>query len=783
MSLRHLKEKFTGDRSSSIVSDTNIKDRQVAQDAASPLIMNTGITPYLGLNARLSQTWINRWTILLLLVLARLLIAIVSLNEDIGSAKREALSACTSVESVGSAMASMPHYLAAGVNELTATGVEKAIDGLMEMLTLTITGVEELTVFYINMLTSTYVCLITLVVAGSLHVAVALIEDITSFLNTTLTTIGNDIQGSITDFETDLNKIIASVDDALKLVGTSIAIPTLDVNTSIAALHDLEIPTSFNTELQTLNNEIPTFAEVNNLTNTALRWPFEEVKKLIANHTSNYTFDRSLFPVPAKETLSFCSDNNDIGKFFDGLVETAITARKVALVVLCLLATIVCVPMAYREIRSWRTMKQRAQLINTGTYDSMDITYIVSRPYTATAGIQLANKFHTTRRQALVRWVLAYATTIPALFVLCLGLAGLFSCLCQYIILKAVEREVPNLETEITNFADKVVDALEDASNQWQNGTNSAILDLQKKINNDLFHWVNISAVGLNDTLNVFVDESIKVLNFTFGGTILYTPVTELFECLIGLKVAGIEKGLTWVSDHAYIDFPLLPNNTFSVGAASSLNNSSPSESFLAAGQNGTADAISSAVESLVTKLQNGIRMEVIISSFVVLLWVVILLMGVFRALFLWFGHDDEFGARRLSFAHSDMHANPEDPFTDDNHVNTDEKRLNKDIPMVVLPSKDNTTQGNPYVNPYVYDDNQFDNSGDHYRGTAYTLKQTPFPAPRLQRPEHGENQPQSEPVNESLNLRYAGAREVGGAVKRPHHFRMSSHAALGGVK
>lgn len=80
-------------------------------------------TPYLGLRARLSQVWINKWTILLALVLARVLLAVNGLDSDIASAKTEALSACTSVENVGSAMASMPHYLSQGVNEMAADGV------------------------------------------------------------------------------------------------------------------------------------------------------------------------------------------------------------------------------------------------------------------------------------------------------------------------------------------------------------------------------------------------------------------------------------------------------------------------------------------------------------------------------------------------------------------------------------------------------------------------------------------------------------------------------------
>jgi len=108
-------------------------------------------TPYLGLRARLSQVWINKWTILLLLVLCRVLLAVKNLDQNIASARTEALSACSKVEDIGSAMASMPHYLSLGVNDLAADGVTKAVNGLMDMLTLTVTGIEGLILFVINM--------------------------------------------------------------------------------------------------------------------------------------------------------------------------------------------------------------------------------------------------------------------------------------------------------------------------------------------------------------------------------------------------------------------------------------------------------------------------------------------------------------------------------------------------------------------------------------------------------------------------------------------------------
>lgn len=55
------------------------------------------VTPYLGLRARLTQVPINRWTALLLMVLARMLILFGTLNTDLEDAKSDALSACDKV--------------------------------------------------------------------------------------------------------------------------------------------------------------------------------------------------------------------------------------------------------------------------------------------------------------------------------------------------------------------------------------------------------------------------------------------------------------------------------------------------------------------------------------------------------------------------------------------------------------------------------------------------------------------------------------------------------------
>jgi hypothetical protein len=601
------------------------------------------ITPYLGLRARLSQIWINRWTVLLLLVLARTLIAISDINYDLASARREALSACSGVEAAGSAMASMPHYLSAGVNEMAATGVEKAVNGFMEMTTLSVTGVEEIVVFVINMMTSTYLCLITLAVSGSLHVALQVVEDAQGALNKSLQAIGDDLSNTVGVFDNVYNEFIGKLGSSLTgLLGTSVTPPKLDLNSTLDALQALKLPSNLDQGLTNLNSSIPTFAQVQNFTDNAIRFPFEEVKQLINDTMGGYQFDRSLLPVPAKQQLTFCSDNNGINNFFDDLVNIVELARKILIGVLLVGAVAACFPMAWREIKHWRTMQERSQLVRSNAHDPMDVVYIVSRPYTSTAGIKVASRFKSTRRQILVRWVFAYATSMPALFVLSLALAGLFSCACQAILLKSLEKDVPDLTNQVSAFADKIINSLNNASEEWSIGTNQAIDSTNRDINKNLLGWVNITTGALNDTLNVFVNGTMGVLNETFGGTVLYQPITEVLDCLVLLKIAGIEKALTWVSDNAHVDFPNLPNDTFTLGAAASIakDNSLPGDSFLSTTGAQASDDISAAVLRFTSRLQNAIRTEALVSTGLLLAWIAIVLIGVTRALILWFGRD-----------------------------------------------------------------------------------------------------------------------------------------------
>jgi hypothetical protein len=609
--------------------DHEMRDYYAPQNKPRPTLNQTPyLKPYLGLRARLSQIWINRWTVLLLLVLIRLLFAIASTNTSLTSARREALSACTQVEKMGSSMASMPYFMAKGVNDMTSSGIEKAVNGLVKMLDLVVQGVEEIVLFVIHMLTSTYLCLVTLVITGSMHAAVEIGEAITKHLNETIEDVTNGIGDAMGKAQKGMDAIFNKIKKVPGLGGVDNPLPNLD--DEIKKIKSLEAPPGMMDSINKLNNSIPNFEEVQNFTDNLIRLPFEEIRKLIQG-MDNFTFDATLLPVPQKEQLDFCTNGNSISDFFDTLIEMGYTAKKIALAVLIVLAILAIIPMAYMEIRRYRRMQERAALFDQG-HEPMDVVYLASRSTSSTIGLWFGRRFGSSRRQAIARWAWAYGTSMPMLFLISLGITGLFACFCQWLLLRQLQAKTPELTSEVANFAEKVVVKLNNASMSWSGGVNGAVGTLDKTINDDILGWVEKGTSSVNNTINVFVEKSNKVLDDAFGDTILKDAVQDVLKCLVGLKIAGIQKGLTWVHDHAHVNFPTVANDTLSLGALAKSSDAEGAQQLLADPNGKAKDEVTEAIEFVLRGIESGIRQEALIATALIIIWLVIALSGLVYA-------------------------------------------------------------------------------------------------------------------------------------------------------
>lgn len=251
---------------------------------------------------------------------------------------------------------------------------------------------------------------------------------------------------------------------------------------------------------------------------------------------------------------------------------------------------------------------------------------------TSTTGIKFASRF-SGKRQIMVRWCIAYATSLPAIFVLSLAMAGFVSCLCQYILMQAVRNEVPAIANQVGEFADDVVGSLKSVSDEWAADANGVIGGLNDDINDDVLGYVKNATGAVNDTLTVFLDTMDDGLNAVFKDTILLDPIKTVLHCVIGIKVESVQSGLTWVHDHAKISLPLFDNDTFSQGAQESIEGDSELNTFLASPSDVTTDEVTGAVDRVVRWLEKGLIQEALISTGLLLVYVIVVLMGVVRML------------------------------------------------------------------------------------------------------------------------------------------------------
>jgi len=107
----------------------------------------------------------------------------------------------------------------------------------------------------------------------------------------------------------------------------------------------------------------------------------------------------------------------------------------------------------------------------------------------------------------------------------------------------------------------------------------------------------------------------------------------------VGLKVAGIEKGLTWVHNNAHVNFPVLDNSTFTLTGLA--QKSGDNSSFLADPSGAAADDISEAVLRVTDIIAKAIRQEALISTSILIVWLIIVLSGIITT-FVRFGGRDK---------------------------------------------------------------------------------------------------------------------------------------------
>lgn len=583
--------------------------------------------PYLGLGARLSQTWMNSITLILLLVFFRMLLASRHLQADLLKGLDDVNAACKVLQASASTAVSMPHYAALVTNSVIKHGIDASVKALSGISTDLLTAVEALVLFFVNTFKSTYVCLLELAISGSIAAVADVVGQVEKIINSTLADIANDLETGVKDANTAITKISEIIVKAASLLGETITLPTVQLP-QITQLRNLQIPDTFDQDLQGLQTSL-NFTAVEETVDDTIRLPFERVKALVNSSFSNYSFDQNLLMVPAKETLSFC-DGPSLNSTFISMEHSIVVVYRGIATSLLLFALLAIIPVVLLEWWGWRKSKANAALVSNmfgflKPVDRLDSFFITTKPLESYLGARLSALFKTPKSKSLARWYFSYISHKQASFVLLAAVAGLLSCGLQSALVEALHRAVSSGSVNRTtqDVSALVYDTVANTSALWADHTNAQIATTQAELNADLFGWVLTSTTAVNDTLTVFTDTVVNALNATFGGTILFDPILKVLDCIILIRVRGIEQGLTWVHDHAHIDLPTIQSDALAISRNDTLDFQNSEQD----------DAIDGMLNKLVAAWRASIQSEVKIAGALLAVWVFIALLGLLRCL------------------------------------------------------------------------------------------------------------------------------------------------------
>lgn len=568
-------------------------------------------TSYLQLGDRLSQIWINKCTLMLILALVKLIFFSKSLRFALENSKDYVLSNCSTIDTTLSKFVdSTPHYVGIMGNYLVDKAMVETVEASLKTLSLLVYASEEIINFVVELYLGTYVCLIVSAIDGTVEVATNTTEKLLSAVNTTVINFADDLDDGLNDISKVVNKLI-DAGHKIENVFTdndennddndneqSVSDNVSHVNLTIDALRNIKIPGSINDKLTELSKKVPDFDQVKNKTKNLISIPFKQVRKDIKSiNSTKIVGDRNLFYVPEIKngtSSSICpAIKPDIQKFYHDL-DVALKYITIAFVVIMAVGAVaVLVPIAWNEYRLWSRMRSLRE--SYAAYEgvaeskematSSDLTSIETKRedndkydiiesyqecfhrYQTTLANFLTNMItlggRINIRRDKVQWLAAYITSERALIVLGLGILGILICCFQLIIISVLRKHLLASSNgssiiNMSNFTSSNNDttSYKKDLNIWSNQTNIYINETESNINTEMFGWIETTTTSLNDTVNTMVVDIDTTLAKMFNNTLLYKPMKSVVKCVIEDKLYTIEKALTWVHNEAQIKLP-----------------------------------------------------------------------------------------------------------------------------------------------------------------------------------------------------------------------------------
>ncbi|KAK6456893.1 plasma membrane fusion protein PRM1 [Scheffersomyces xylosifermentans] len=498
------------------------------------------MTQFLTFNERVSQVYLNKLTLIFVILIVKVYLFQKSLHEAMNNIPE--VSDCS--------LDDIPKKVSILIKNTVENNLQQLKYNIIEFLRLIAIILKNLIWFMVELTLGTYTCLLRAAVNGTTNFAIETSEVVVKGVNSTIVDISHEIEEGLDGLSSIINKVLSTASKISNYFSgnddnsDSVNKYQQSISLSIGKLTNLSIPSSVLDDIDRLRVS-PSFTDIENKTKALFNEPFTML-------TEHWNLNRSLaltnITFPTMEPVQICSNGSE--KLEEAIIQinNAIhRATLIALVSLGLCAGIAMIPFIFGEWRKWRRQTVIAQRLSGNSAKSpklcRSILYQYDRP-------QLAYMPNY--------WILSYATTSYAVNILLIGLVGLVAVLLQFTILQVLIRHGKNIDASpITNNLEK----------QFQNSTSRYITQLndyfeaqEVNMNQQLFGSVKSATTRLNSTLNEFMETLNYTVNDLFKNTPLSGPVNSIVYCTIGRKVSSVEKGLTWLNNHLAISIPVLDN-------------------------------------------------------------------------------------------------------------------------------------------------------------------------------------------------------------------------------
>ncbi|SCU95263.1 LAMI_0F01750g1_1 [Lachancea mirantina] len=602
------------------------------------------VTSYLQLGDRLSQIWLNKYTLCVTLVIAKLTISITSLQNQVTNTQQLLEAGIKTLElNFVHSVQMTPFYLNELGNFLIKESVEGALDGSLKLASLLISAAENVAKFMFDFYFGTYICLATSAVDGAVDVATNTTEKLIDFVNGSLSTVSKDLSEGVDELSDIVNKIIKAVAKIESLVtgdkGSADA-QFKSVELSIGKLQNLTIPSSIDSKLEALSQNTPNFDTVMNRTQSEIAKPFELARSKIASLNVSSLVPRDALPAaqtPQNVSNPFPALSSELKDLCIALNKSLNITLIVITAILALVALAAMIPIAFSEMRQWFRLQQLKARIDAQRLcsekhssdpplDAIECYQRVYHKWPVLLGEYISRKLSLQDgTQKRIQWCFAYALSPYCMTILLIGLCGIFVAISELAIVSVASRTLRSKASsaEIANIASCMDGILTTSLQEWALSANNYLNTTQQSINSEVFGWLYNASSALNETAAIALSDIDSAVADAFNGTLLYKPISGIVKCTIDKKLEKIQKAAVWVNTNAKLSFPPLDAVSLSkvFQSASNISNST-----------GFSDTTTSSIHlgsqarKSLQKILNQFKQiaitELIISSAILAIWI-----------------------------------------------------------------------------------------------------------------------------------------------------------------